>query len=522
MHTTVTRWGFAAIAVLGYGALAAGALGCDRSCEAHNTCLPDSWTGGPSRAVDPCPTDPIDGVVGEECGVWVSASLGNDDNPGTQAAPLQTFAAGIARATEGKHRVYACGETYKEAVEIPTGLTLFGGFDCQHGWRHHGDSYRATLAPPPGFVALTVSGLTSTGDEQSSIGDLTARAADAVEHGASSIAVLVRTGAKGSMVRTEIFAGNGADGEDGDAHPGAAGKDGLAGKDGADACSAAEGFGGKAVTLDCGGDNHSTVSGAGGDGNEALAGDGTDGTPAPEPNPAGFGLGGTGQSGASVCKGGESGIQGASGENGTPDYADPHMAIAGVIFGGNGGDGTFGRPGQGGGGGGASLGSAAICGLKGGAGGGSGGTGGCGGPGGRGGEAGGSSIGMVVASPAFQFSDIVVWAAKGGKGGHGGQSKAGGKGGLPGTGGQGFGANGIQSGCVGGGGGNGGNGGNGAGGRGGHSFGLVSVGFKNVLLEGGSEPNQGEPGLGGTGGDPTKPSLIGQVGLKSPNYPLFP
>src|SRR6185369_9305210 len=38
-----------------------------------------STGGAPS-----CPDDPANGPVDESCGIWLSASLGDDKNPGTQ------------------------------------------------------------------------------------------------------------------------------------------------------------------------------------------------------------------------------------------------------------------------------------------------------------------------------------------------------------------------------------------------------------------------------------------------------
>src|SRR5689334_6231941 len=48
---------------------AAAGLGCDRSCAYSLLC----------EETDPsCPEDPADGPVADECGVWVTASWGND------------------------------------------------------------------------------------------------------------------------------------------------------------------------------------------------------------------------------------------------------------------------------------------------------------------------------------------------------------------------------------------------------------------------------------------------------------
>ncbi len=495
-------------------------LGCDRSCDAYATCVPDGWTGGDGLG-DACPADPADGPPRPDCGIWVSASLGQDSSPGTQEAPVQTLAQAIALAKAGPKRVYACGETYPEPVSLPSGISLFGGFDCENDWIYDGLSKRAKIAPSAGSIALTF----LEGDKPSLVGDIEARSANAAKPGASSIAVLVQDEAKGALRRADIFAGNGADGaagEDGD-HSGFAAKKGLPGNDGTDACTAEVGLGGVAVDLSCG-DGAFSASGPGGDGGELVASNGGDGLPLPAPNPADYGVGGKGEAAAPICTGGQAGVQGARGQDGVPLISGEHRTVTkeGVVVGGNGGDGKPGFPGQGGGGGGASFGKPMSCGAAppGGAGGGSGGTGGCGGRGGKGGQAGGSSFGVVLRGQGVTLSDVHITAGNGGLGGKGGQSQPGGQGGLPGGGGQAAGA--ALSGCGGGIGGNGGNGGDGAGGRGGHTICIVTIGFDYAKIDGDGKAVHGEPGAGGYGGDPSKPGQIGVPGSSAGTEPFDP
>src|SRR5262249_21339375 len=105
-------------------AIALGALGCDRPCEDYFTCpAPSSAAGassGSGGAGGPggsggagggyaCPDDPSAGEVRGECGLWVSATYGDDANAGTQAAPLKTIhrATELAKTGHGA-RIYAC------------------------------------------------------------------------------------------------------------------------------------------------------------------------------------------------------------------------------------------------------------------------------------------------------------------------------------------------------------------------------------------------------------------------------
>ena len=504
MQTTQRRRLFLSLYLSGMIVASIGMLGCDQGCDVDATCIPPGWSG--PIAADDCPADPADGPVRLECGIWVSTSLGGGDLSGTQDAPVQTLAKALELAQIGPKRVYACGETFAEAVKLPSGVSLYGGFDCVNRWTYSGMAKRASIISPPGSVALTM----MEGDAPSFVADVNVRSADAVQPGGSSIAVLVQDKTTGWLRRADVVAGDGADGQDGDddAHGVDPPTDGLPGNNGADACTANPGFGGQTVTLLCP-DGGASTGGAGGDSGELVATDGSDGLPSPGLN-APFGLGGDAETAALTCTPGLGGQQGIGGADGVPMLVATRRTITkeGLVLGGDGGDGAPGQPGQGGGGGGASFGKVAVCGASppGGAGGGSGGTGGCGGRGGRGGQTGGSSIGLAVRGTGVRFQQLRISSSTGGHGGRGGPSQPGGQGGLPGAGGQGVGGmGGVQSGCGGGIGGNGGNGGNGAGGRGGDSVAVATVGFTMSSNGEKADLHYGAPGLGGLGGDPSTP-----------------
>jgi len=518
-------------------ALAGIVTGCsvfDRSCRAYNTCLTGGaegaggdggagGTGGQGGAGDRegCRVDPAHGVTEGHCGVWVSVTLGDDGNPGTQAAPVKTLARAIdlAEAAEkGARYVYACGGTYPEAVGLPAGVSLFGGFECAEGWRYTGQPQRAVITAEADVVPLTL----LHGDGVSLLGDVTVRAQDATGSGRSSIAVLALPGSQARFRRALIWAGNGTKGDDGEngSHDNQPALKGLPGNPGAAACTASPGAGGKAVASQCDPGDVASLSGQGGDGGVVVADGGGDGLQPPNPNLQGFGAGGQGQDAAqsTKCTGGSAGAHGNAGLHGFGAKAYGQLTSAGFV-GAKGDDGTPGTPGQGGGGGGASLGGLA-CGAAppGGAGGGSGGTGGCGGKAGKGGQAGGSSIGIALLSDGIYIDEIGkeptvdIWTGNGGKGGNGGALQPGGTGGMPALGGAAFGgAGGVLAGCPGGAGGYGGNGGNGGGGHGGHS--VAVVGTPGNQLIGPFAPKAGEAGLGGSGGNPSLPETFGQNGI---------
>ncbi len=167
--------------------------------------------------------------------MWVSASLGDDASLGTRALPVATLARAIELAEAGDGRVYACAETFAEAVRVPRGVSLFGGFDCEDGWLFAGAApgqtgKRTLLAPGPDAIPLTLSGL---GEGESLIYDLWIRAAAAAAPGGSSIGVLAQLDSKATLVRCEIAAGDGAagaTGEHGGTLPAASGPPGSEGR----------------------------------------------------------------------------------------------------------------------------------------------------------------------------------------------------------------------------------------------------------------------------------------------------
>lgn len=517
-----TRWWTGLAAPLLGAATILSTPACSNTCEDTLTC---------QLEVDLpfCPGDPAEAWevdIPAECGLWVSASLGDDSNDGTPGAPLATLGAAAARAVTGGRRVYACAEIFEEAVTWPTGVALHGGFYCDgHDWRYGGGLARTTIAPAANEIPFTL--LVSIHREPSLLTDLDIEAADATKPGGSSIAVLALTDSRAELRRAKIESGDGADGLDGDDgdHFGAPAKEGLHGNDGAAACTGPIGAGGEQVALDCGDD--ASFGGQGGHGGELVANPGDDGEPAPTPNPQGFGLGGKAEDPAAglFCTPGIGGAAGKDGEPGLGGTWPPRLTAAGYegVWG---GDGQRGRAGQGGGGGGASAGNAACGGgsrLHGGAGGGSGGTGGCGGKGGRGGQPGGASIGLALLTDGFVLRDVDIAAGNGGRGGRGGIPQQGGQGGLPGIGGAGSpAAGGPHPACVGGAGGYGGDGGHAGGALGGSALAIAYAGTQPPDLSGTKDLAHGEIGLGGPGSDPSLSSANGEPGRNGELEVLLP
>ena len=452
--------------------------------------------------------------VDEECGVWVSASLGSDDNPGTPAAPMASLSAAVLKADGRQNRVYACGELWTEPLVLPSGVSLFGGFDCKDDWRHGGKDHRSAIETGPGEVPLRTEG--ELGHME--VADFRFQSADAAEPGGSSIAVMVTDDDVVQFRRCTLFAGRGADGLDGERLDELAAT-GATGNSGANACSAPEGAGGEPIETDCG-PGAISQGGKGGAGGLTLATDGEAGLPPPpgekDPSSPDDGDGGKGQTDSTACTNGEQGDNGADGE---PADEVPGAQRLGSVSrdgfkGTDGEDGKPGAPGQGGGGGGGSRGSVA-CGAAtpGGAGGGSGGGGGCGGKGGKGGKAGGSSFAILILGEASQvrFEACDLQVSKGGDGGDGAPGQPGGNSGKPGLGGAAPFP--LEPGCHGGYGGYGGDGSPGRGGNGGHSVFIAYQSFSSLGIWS-NTTFEGEP-LAGKGGESPWGILRGLPGDQS-------
>ncbi|XXT16362.1 PGRS family protein [Sorangium sp. So ce429] len=486
--------------------------------------------GGGGGTPDKCIPSERGEPVDDACGVFVSSSLGEDSGGGMKASPAKTLAAAVERIRNenAPGRIYACAEEFAEAVELPAGVSLYGGLDCKRGWAWSSDT-KTTIAAGPDHVALAVRGAEGT----THIEDVLVNAADAQTAGASSIAVLVE-GATVDLARSELVAGNGADGAPG--APGAelpgpsdpvpAAPPGATGTDGVNACSDLDEspgpdallVGGVAVENAC--DGESSVGGKGGDGAIASGFDGEAGFTGTA-GQAGLGQPETGD-GWECLPGSGLGSPGSRGEDGVPGTGATGLgalsATSGYV-GVSGGAGTAGKPGQGGGGGGGAKGVTNCGGGQPGAGasGGSGGAGGCGGKPGQGGGAGGASIALVSVDATVTLTDCRVQARQGGNGGRGGDLQPGGSGGNGGTGGTGV--SGSQDACNGGKGGKGGNGGPGGGGLGGSSFAIAFRGTP-VAQVGSVELTPGTSGEGGPGGNDNVAQNAGATGAAAPEQEL--
>ncbi|WP_438018925.1 hypothetical protein WMF18_07515 [Sorangium sp. So ce315] len=496
--------------------------------DTPDTGQPDSGSPDADPPKDPCVPSESTGPVDETCGVFVSVSLGSPEGTGTKSAPFSSLQEAIQRAAEpnGTGRVYACageGEQFSEVVEVPGGVTLHGGLDCNSDWRWLGGETKTELTADEGMIPLTMGGSSGT----VRIEDLRVVAkSTAQQHegaGLSSIAAVAH-GTAVELVRCEIEAGDAAPGADGASVMERAGQ-GASGLPGLNACSRNDSSpvpGGLSVTNDCGTPGDTTDDSTGGRGGSGFPERGSAGEHGQPRDPANSAQENGGAGWSMLAPRCTPGLVGSNGAIGTPGAgATGPGAISMTGYAGVAGrSGDRGAPGQGGGGGGGARGevgadlSTYVCrdGVavdRGGASGGSGGAGGCGGQGGSGGFPGGASIALISIEATLSFEGVTLKAGAGGQGGNGGDGQLGGDGGQGGLGGE-VASNhiGLSDGCPGGPGGRGGQGGNGGGGQGGHSLGIA--------FRGAPPPSDGvviEHGAAGLGGNSDVPGSRGDNGI---------
>ncbi|MFO0591748.1 MAG: hypothetical protein U0441_29645 [Polyangiaceae bacterium] len=480
--------------------MAASAFGVFAGCEnTAGDCNLTAECGGPGGGAE-CDPNKADGPVDEACGVFVSPAA-KPGGTGTRAAPFATFAEALTAVKKSATpRIYACSGAFAEALDLPAGLTLYGGLDCAKSWAHTDDG-RTAIAPASG-VPLTFRAGATIHVENLHVTAPDGAAPDGTgddpRSGGASIGAVALPSADIEIVRSEIQAGKGADGAPASELPvlGASAQ----GLNGEDACGPT-GLGGAVATVLCPdpaqqGHEIDASGGRGGDG-APVGTDATAGT-----GPLG-GAPGAVQPDGGICVAGTMGGTGTDGAEGTGGQSTAAL-LTSEYKGYPGTDGSPGHAGSGGGGGGG--GKACMAGH--GAGGGGGGGGGCGGFGGGGGGAGGSSIALWAPGASVYLSQASLIAGVAGQGASG---AAGQKGGLGGAGGHGGVVVEASEACSGGPGGPGGAGGPGGGGQGGHSIALVWQSAAPKLVD--STLTVGTAGQGAAGGPGSTAAATGASGI---------
>lgn len=441
--------------------------------------------------------DGIDGDVNRA--IFVTATGGHDNNPGTPALPMATLQAAIGKASTQNKDVYVGKGTYatSDLLVLSSGVNLYGQYDPANNWKRAAGNTTTISGGATAIVAQNISAPVT-------VEGFTIRSANATLAGSSSYGVRVLSSSSTVTLRRNlIIAGNGA--------AGTAGGDGTKGADGGNGGSGGGGY-----------PDNENLSGAGGAAGTSpvgrTGGKGGKGGLAPSYWGSVGSLGSTGASGGAGGMGGSPGRNGKAGEDGAHGAAGA-AASGGGAFGslGVGGyvpaagaDALAGTHGHGGGGGGGGGGQdCAFCDNGGGNGGGGGGGGAQAGTGGKGGKGGGGSFGVLSYNSNLQIQVCTIHTGNGGAGGKGGNGGPGGEGGFPGLG-EAVGMGELGLGAHGGFGGNGGAGGNGGGGGGGPSIGISVSGGSWTIHNVAYEIGQGGPGgAGGNNGNASNPGSPG-------------
>ncbi len=454
-----------------------------------------------------------DGIDGE----WALAVLVDGDDPeafddgntwGDVNSPFESVGAAIAFARSvSKPHVYVSRGTYNEQVRLQDGLSLYGGYNADLGWKRNLQTNKTILqwdgvsdGQVIGVLAISIASPTTFDGFSVLAGSNPAK-------GGSSFGLyLFHTSQFLSVTHNRIVAGNGGDGQDGPV-----GEDGLAGENGAGGNNACE-YGAGFLAI-CSSSCSEPVVGSGGFGYCENAG-GSGGTSGEHDEGGGMGanaaggakggaFGGKGQPG----QGGEGGQSGVNGQPGRGGFANGYIDDSGFWRAYDGEDGANGTKGWGGGGGGGGGGDTSgfldiEC-YEYGASGGGGGAGGCPGTAGKKGTGGGGSFGVFVVDGQVTLTDNEISYRNGGRGGAGGKGGLAGKGGKAGPGGveDNNESGGAAAGGAGGKGGDAGVGGPGGGGAGGSTFGVFLVGNAHPVCSNNLYVQDGFPGEGGTGGN---------------------
>ncbi|HSQ63492.1 MAG TPA: hypothetical protein VLM85_09780 [Polyangiaceae bacterium] len=172
-------------------------------------------TGGQDVAVDtapPCVTTKLPTedacVVTDAEGIFVSASMGSLAGDGTMAKPMVSLQAGITAAKSANKRVYACAETYAEAITLQDGVSVFGYFDCANAWAVGTAHAKVQATTSPAAIATSVTSTTRVESVDFVAPDFTT--------GSQSSIALLASGSPGlQFVNDKFHAGTGGKGADG-------------------------------------------------------------------------------------------------------------------------------------------------------------------------------------------------------------------------------------------------------------------------------------------------------------------
>jgi hypothetical protein len=157
--------------------------------------------------------------------IFVDANTGSDNNPGTMSQPLRTIQMSISAAqSAARARLIVSLGTYNEIIFIPSGISLYGGYDRANDWSYSPQN------------TTTIDGTVSFEDVsgETHFEGFSVMALPAAIDGGSSYAVQIVDSPGPVFVQyNTLVSGHGANGTDGlSGTNGGAGTNGVAGGDG--------------------------------------------------------------------------------------------------------------------------------------------------------------------------------------------------------------------------------------------------------------------------------------------------
>lgn len=143
-----------------------GVTDCDGDCDDDDASVYPGATEVCDGLDNNCDGADDSGAPCNGLGTFVSADLGDDANPGTKMAPVQTIKQGIANAVTllKSQPVFVAGGHYPEKVTLTEAVSLFGGYQCdsQNGcsWARDPVQYDTAILAQDFEGMLAPSGIT--------------------------------------------------------------------------------------------------------------------------------------------------------------------------------------------------------------------------------------------------------------------------------------------------------------------------------------------------------------------------
>ena len=158
MHGRTWRHPGAAAAAVFLGIVALDCVGVNDDCSLTATCLNDAVFDAGSKTVQTttptCGAAPPTGDAGamSNCGIFANPTAPTIGD-GSRSAPFRSLQQAIDAAAAAQLPVFACAKEFAEAIRVPSGLTVYGGLDCDEDWTWTG-AVRTRVVPAASVTTI--------------------------------------------------------------------------------------------------------------------------------------------------------------------------------------------------------------------------------------------------------------------------------------------------------------------------------------------------------------------------------